>query len=414
MRVVVCGAGIAGLTLANRLSALGSDVVILERSPGPRSQGYMIDFFGPGYDTAEAMGLLPAIEDVAYHFDEANLVDDRGRPRASARPSQFAAGPLLDVMRPDLERVLRENLPQTIGLRFNARPVAITDQGDAVRVTVDDGTDLDADLVVGADGLHSAVRRMIFGEESNFLRYLGFHTAAFTFSDPAIHAAITGRFCLTDSTNRQIGLYALRDGRVAVYAVHRAADQSLPDDARAAVRQTYSGLNWVVPTALEACPPATEMYYDQVAQIIMPRWSKGRVVLVGDACYAVSLIAGQGASLAMAGAYVLADQLACAPTLDRALAGYERMWRPVAEEKQKVGRAGTRWFLPSAAWQLVVRRVVLRAARLPLVDRLIPAALVGKSSTLIVICTAPAPAKMSECDRVAIRSTRPAGGVRAR
>jgi len=114
MKVVICGAGIAGLTLANRLAVLGSDVVLLERSPGPRTQGYMIDFFGPGYDTAAAMGLLPAIREIAYPIAEASLVDERGRRRASVRPTQFSDGPLLDVMRPDLEHVLREPLPSTV------------------------------------------------------------------------------------------------------------------------------------------------------------------------------------------------------------------------------------------------------------------------------------------------------------
>ena len=384
MRVVICGAGIAGLTLANRLSVLGAEVVMLERSRGPRLQGYMIDFFGPGYDTAEAMGLLPAIKDVAYRIEEANLVDDKGRRRAAIRPSQFADGPLLDVMRPDLEHVLRESLPPAVDLRFGVSPAAIADHGEAVRVTVDDGTQLEADFVVGADGLHSTVRRLIFGEESNFLHYLGFHTAAFTFVDPELHAAVRGRFCLTDSVDRQMGLYALRDGRVAVFAVHRSPDPTLPDDSRAAVREAYSGLKWVVPQVLQTCPSADEIYYDQVAQIVMPSWSKGRVALLGDACYAVSLIAGQGASLGMAGAYVLADQLASLPTVDQALAGYERLWRPVAEEKQKVGRSGARWFLPASTWQLLLRRGVLRAARLPLIDRVISEALAGKSSALIV------------------------------
>ena len=168
MRVAICGAGIAGLTLANRLSALGADVVMLERSRGPRPQGYMIDFFGPGYDTAEAMGLLPAIENVAYRIEEATLVDGRGRRRAAVRPSQFAAGPLLDVMRPDLEHVLREHLPPEVDLRFGTSPMAVIDVGDAVRVTLDDGAQLYADLVVGADGLHSTVRQLLFGEESQF------------------------------------------------------------------------------------------------------------------------------------------------------------------------------------------------------------------------------------------------------
>ena len=383
MKIVICGAGITGLALANQLADLGGDVVLLERASGPRSQGYMIDFFGPGYDAVEAMGLLPAISEVAYHVDEASFVDEQGRRRAGVRPEQFASGPLLDLMRPDLERVLRDHLPPNVDIRFGTGPVAVEYGGDVVRVALADGTELEADLLVGADGVHSTVRRLVFGAESRFFRYLGFHTAAFTFDAPRIHAAIQGRACLTDTVGRQMGFYGLRDGRVVTFGVHRATHASLPDDLRAGVRDAYRGLGWVVPEALEKCPPSAEIYYDQVAQIEMPSWSKGRVVLVGDACYAVSLLAGLGASLGIAGAYVLANQLARDQSIDEALAAYERLWRPVVEEKQKAGRAAARWFLPSSLWQLRVRRATLRLARLPLIDHYVAAVLTGKSTALI-------------------------------
>ncbi|WP_158896139.1 FAD-dependent monooxygenase [Amycolatopsis anabasis] len=382
MRVVICGAGITGLTLANRISTLGGDVVLLERAPGPRSQGYMIDFFGPGYDAVEAMGLLPAIEEVAYHVDEASLLDEHGRRRTRVRPTQFASGPLLNIMRPDLERVLREALPPRVELRFGAGPVAVTEHGGTVRVALD-GATLEADLLVGADGIHSTVRRLVFGEESRFFRYLGFHTAAFSFDAPDINAAVGTRACLTDTAGKQMGFYALRDGRVASFALHRTLDPALPDDARAAVRQVYGELGWVVPRALDQCPPAPEIYYDQVAQIEMPRWSKGRVVLLGDACHAVSLLAGQGASLGIGGAYLLADQLTREQSIDQALARYEELWRPVVEDKQKIGRASARWFLPESTLQLRIRRAALRLARLPWIDRYVAATVAGKSTTLI-------------------------------
>ncbi|GAB3505743.1 FAD-dependent monooxygenase [Amycolatopsis cihanbeyliensis] len=378
MKVVVCGAGIAGLTCASRVAAHGGEVVLLERAPGPRSQGYMIDFFGPGYRSVRERGLLPALEQVAYHLDEASFVDEHGRRRAGVEPAQFADGPLVNLMRPDLERVLREHLPPEVDLRFGTGPVAVTEDDDGVRLTLDDGTSLRADLLVGADGIHSTVRGLVFGAESQFFRYLGFHTVAFTVDAPRMHAAVGNRACLTDTVGRQLGFYALRDGRVAAFGVHRTADPSVPEDPRSAVREVYGGLGWLVPRALAACPPAEEIYYDQVAQIELPRWSRGRVVLVGDACYAVSLLAGQGASLGIAGAHLLADQLAHTASIDHALAEYERLWRPVAEDKQRTGRATARWFLPASALELRLRRLVLRMARLPVLDRYLAKLLAGK------------------------------------
>ncbi|QFG20858.1 FAD-dependent monooxygenase [Actinomadura sp. WMMB 499] len=388
MKVLVCGAGLTGLALANRISALGGEAVVLERAPGPRAQGYMIDFFGPGYDAVAAMGLLPRVERLAYPVAEAVFVDERGRRRAAVEPAQFAAGPLLNLMRPDLERVLREALPPDVELRFGTGPAAVDARDDGVRVTLEDGTALEADLLVGADGVHSTVRRQVFGDESRYLRHLGFHTAAFTFDAPEVHARIEGRAYLTDTVGRQMGFYALRGadaerGRVAAFAVHRTADRRPPDDVAGAVRAAYGDLGWVAPTALAAMPPAGEIYYDQVAQIIMPRWSSGRVVLAGDACHAVSLLAGQGASLGIAGAYLLADLLARGEPVGRALARYEELWRPVVEEKQKAGRSAARWFLPASPFQLGLRRAALRLARVPVFDRYVAAVLAGKSTALI-------------------------------
>jgi 2-polyprenyl-6-methoxyphenol hydroxylase-like FAD-dependent oxidoreductase len=221
---------------------------------------------------------------------------------------------------------------------------------------------------------------LVLGDESRFLRYLGMHIAAFVFESPGIHAALSGKACLTDTVDRVMGFYGLRDGRVAAFAVHRSADAALPGDARAAVRAAYAGMGWVVPEALERCPPSSEVFYDQVAQVVLPRWRRGRVALVGDACYAVSVLAGQGASLAVAGGYVLAELLARARSVDAALADYERVWRPVAEEKQEAGRAAAGWFLPSSAVGVHLRRLTLRLARLPFVDRFVTSRLIGASA----------------------------------
>ena len=188
---------------------------------------------------------------------------------------------------------------------------------------------------------------------------------------------------MTDSLHRAMGFYGLRDGRVAVFAVHPAADPALPGDVRAALRREYGRLGWIAPRALAACPPAEQLYYDQVAQVVMPSWSRGRVTLLGDAAYAVSLLAGQGAALAIAGAYVLGEHLARAASIDTALAGYEQMLRPVVLDKQETARKGVRWFVPSTRSQLWLRRAAFAAARLPVADRLLAATLVGKPTTII-------------------------------
>jgi 2-polyprenyl-6-methoxyphenol hydroxylase-like FAD-dependent oxidoreductase len=395
VKAVICGGGIAGLALAHALSARDWEIVVVERAPGPRTQGYMIDFFGLGYDAAEALGVLPRLRELGYDVEAAVFVDAKGRPKGEINYEDFvrgAGGRLLSILRPDLELALRESLPDNVDMRFGTAPVAIDNGADGVRVTLTDGSQLSADLLVGADGIHSWVRAQVFAPEQDCLRYLGFHTAAYTFRDPVVHAQVRDKFWLTHSVDRQMGLYALRDGSVATFAVRKSADPALPEDPRAVLRAEYESLGWLVPAAVAQCPPADEIYYDQVAQTVLPRWHEQRVVLLGDACYAVSLLAGQGASLAVAGAFVLAEQLHRAESVDQGLVAYEQLWRPIAEEKQRTARKSVRWFLPQSRIGLTARRVMLAMIRLPGVNKLIATTLAGKTNAIVVELGAQPPA----------------------
>ncbi|MYW90940.1 FAD-dependent oxidoreductase [Amycolatopsis rubida] len=299
MRILVCGAAIAGLAAANRLPALGNEVTLVERASGPRPRGCLIDFFGPGYDAAEAMGALPAVKEAAYPISEAILLDAQGKCRSEIHFGQFArivGGRLPSFLRPDLEQALRASLPTAAELRCDSGIVAVEDHGDRVAATLSDGSVLQADLLVGIDGIHATVRRPVFGEESRFPRYLGFHTAAFLFASPEIHAVANGRFCLTDTIGEADGFLRLasRNSRRLRRTSHPRSRS--PDAFGSRCRTpTARWAGWCRKRC--GAPRSGEIYYDQVALIEMATWSKGRVTLVGDAAYAVSLLAGQGASL---------------------------------------------------------------------------------------------------------------------
>lgn len=379
MKAFICGAGIAGLALAHRLHHHGWEVQIVDHARGPREQGYMIDFFGPGYEALTAMGLQPNLRRFASSVDSFRYIDSRGRTTVRIDYTFFARafkGEYAGIMRPALERMLRESLNDQVDIRYGVTIDRI--RGD--RVELSDGTAVEADVIVGADGIHSHVRSLVFGPERNYLRDLGMHTAAYVFEDPVVFEQVRGQFVITETLNRQLGLYGLADGRVAVFAVHRRGDQALPEDPREILHRTYTGMGDLVDRAVANCPPREAVYYDQVAQIDAPRWTDGRVALVGDAAYAVSLVAGQGASMGIGGAYLLAERLHAAGSVEEGLADYERRWRPVIRATQQAARDRvTEWFLPSSSVTLLARRWGFRAMRVPGLERLLAGRLFPKN-----------------------------------
>jgi 2-polyprenyl-6-methoxyphenol hydroxylase-like FAD-dependent oxidoreductase len=384
VKVLIVGAGIAGLTLALCLRRNGHEARIVEQAPELRDAGYMIDFFGSGYDAAERMGLLDDLAGIHYQIPRLAFVAADGRERFSiAYPTlrrRLFDDRHFNFMRGELERLLHDRLRNDVPIRFGMTVEAMRQDGERVSVQASDGSLEIVDLLAGADGVHSKVRRLAFGGPERFERFLGYHTAAAIIDDPPAEARVDAFSILTEP-RRQVGIYPIRGGRMASFFVH-AADRRLEDRSTAAARRElraeYGDLDWLVPELLRRCDRAPEIYLDEVSQIELPAWSRGRVVLVGDACQCVSLLAGQGASMAMAGAYVLAEELA-RDEVGAALVRYELRLRPSIEQKQRAGRNIAGWFVPDNGWRLAIRDIVLRASAWPLASQILKRQIAGGS-----------------------------------
>jgi 2-polyprenyl-6-methoxyphenol hydroxylase-like FAD-dependent oxidoreductase len=388
MRAIICGGGIAGWTLAWWLDHNGWQVLLVEQAPGPRTGGYMIDFFGSGYDVTELMGVLPALRRAHVTVDEVKYVDPNERGVGGIGYDRLAGlfdGRILSLLRGDLERILRDAVNGRTQVRYGTTINAITQSPDTVQAQLSDGTVERADLLVGADGVHSRVRNLVFGPEHAFLRYLGYHTASYLLADDDnLRPRIGDRFLMVGVPGRQAGLYPTGDGRLATSFIHATPSPAPPPDPQATLRRGYADLGGLIRRVLRKLPADRhEVYYDQVAQVEMDSWSRGRVVLVGDACHAVSLMAGQGASMAVGGAYVLADELARGGDIAEATSRYEQRIRPLVTEKQQAGRSTARWFVPTSQWRITIRRIALAAARVPGAVSLLRAALAPLRASVV-------------------------------
>jgi 2-polyprenyl-6-methoxyphenol hydroxylase-like FAD-dependent oxidoreductase len=330
----------------------------------------MIDFFGPGYDAAERMELLLALEKIHCPVASLRFVDRRGRTTADLPYPRLRAavfrGRHFNFLRGDLESTLRELLGNATKVRRGLSPQAIVDEGTHVRVTLSDGEQETFDLVVGADGARSRVRELLFGEAAGRRRHLGCHSAAFMIPAPPAGLA-PDTFTSLSVAGLTAGAYPIPGGRTATFFAHRSRITLSQRDVatcHAELEANYRGRGWILDNLLDAFPSdGRDLYFDDVFQVeLAARWSRGRVVLVGDACACLSLIAGQGASMAMAGAYVLAEELSRGVgEVADALARYERRIRPAAEARQRQGRRNARWFLPRTNFGAHARDAVLGA-----------------------------------------------------
>ncbi|MDE2379283.1 FAD-binding domain [Bradyrhizobium sp.] len=371
--VLISGAGIAGPALAFWLKAAGFEPTIVERTPTLRSGGYVIDFWGLGYDLAERMGLIEEINRIGYHVREVRIVDEAGNRVAGFGTNVFSeltGGRFVTLPRSALSRLLFGKVKASIDTVFGDEVIGIEQQADGVRVALAHAGERRFDLLIGADGLHSQVRKLAFGPHSLFEKHLGYAVAAFEASD--YRPRDEDAYLMYGEPGRMLGRFTLRDNRALFLFVFAAND--LPDSLegqKALLRDLYGRGGWECKHALNEMDRTDELYFDSVSQITMQNWSHGRVALVGDAAFCVSLLAGQGSALAMIAAYVLAGELnASHGRYQQAFACYEARLRSYIETKQRGAERFARALAPRTRAGLRFRNLVIDAFAIPGIAKL--------------------------------------------
>jgi 2-polyprenyl-6-methoxyphenol hydroxylase-like FAD-dependent oxidoreductase len=368
MKVLISGAGIAGLSLALRLHQRGLSPIVVERSLDLRDGGYMLGLSDPGLDAAERMG-LHELQSLRHVPRRLAYVDPTGRERFAIDGlaiERLVGDREFNLMRGDIERALYERVRGKVEVRFGASVTSLEEERNRVVVRLSDGAEIGCDLVVGADGLHSRVRALHFGPEDRLLRPLGARVGAYLLDRSGFPDAELGTSYWLTEVGRAAALGAVNDRMLVAFFIWLTDGRPRTGTAEEELHRAFAGAGWSVPTMLELLPTASDVYLDDLAHVVMPRWRDGRVVLLGDAAYAVSLFAGKGATLAMAGAVVLADALADEPgEIDAALAGYETRLRPWVETAQRMARRNVHLFAPANRVQLFARETMLRLASRP-------------------------------------------------
>jgi 2-polyprenyl-6-methoxyphenol hydroxylase-like FAD-dependent oxidoreductase len=373
--VLISGVGIAGPTLAFWLKAAGFEPTLVERAPGLRTGGYVIDFWGLGYDIAERMVLLADINRVGYHVREMRIVNDRGKRLAGFGTAVFeelTGGRYVTLARSDLARLLFEKVEGTTEVIFGDEIIALKEQADAVQVRFKHGGERRFDLVVGADGLHSEVRRLAFGPQQQFEKRLGYAVAAFEVR--GYRPRDEDVYLIYGQPGWMLGRFTLHDDRTLFLFVFTGDSGSLPitlDQQKAVLREKYRDGKWECPGILDELDRTDGLYFDRVSQIRMKSWSRGRVALAGDAAFCVSLVAGQGSALAVISAYVLAGELANAGGRhEEAFGRYETLLRAYIERKQRGAERFAAIFAPNTRCGLCFRNQVMKAFAIPGLARL--------------------------------------------
>jgi 2-polyprenyl-6-methoxyphenol hydroxylase-like FAD-dependent oxidoreductase len=344
IRVLVAGASIAGPALAHWLHRWGAEVTVVEQSPGLRPGGQAVDARGVAKEVIRRMGLDTAVRAVRTDTAGAYTVDADGNVLETYRAEDDGGDGYIseiEVLRGDFSQVLYDDTRQHVEYVFGDRIAELTQDPDGVDVTFASGERRRFEFVIGADGLHSALRAMVFGPREQFVRHLGLVLAFYTVPN---EFGIDRWLIDYQHAGRSAGLRPVRDASRAIAMLSFPAtdfeiDYRDVDAQKRLLREQMADFGWLTPGILAHLDDSPDFYLDQVAQVVMDHWSTGRVGLLGDAAFCASPMSGAGTGLALVGAYVLAGELAAAEWDAAAgFAAYEARMRDYVEANQEIGR----------------------------------------------------------------------------
>jgi 2-polyprenyl-6-methoxyphenol hydroxylase-like FAD-dependent oxidoreductase len=344
----------------------------VEQAAGERTTGYMMDFFGNGWEVASEMGIRDEIESIKYPLDSLSYVDSRGKAYFTVPISRFKEafdGRYTYIRRQDLERVLL-NAVKRMGasVTYNTRASSITQTETRAQVMFDgpSSTSGEYDLVIGADGVHSEVRKIVFGDEQKFAHYLGYAVCAFeTAIDPSL---MPSQLVMYQEPSIQCGWYPVSETCMDVLYIFPVPKGHLHSpEIKKLLRTQIAGSGTLAETLLKTVGDEQITYVDGLEQIRMPTWHKGRVALVGDASACLTPIAGQGASMAMFEAFALMDALSKSEQdIDKALISYETLLMGDVAKRQRAAESLVGEIMPTSRFGVWRQRMMMRAAFSPL------------------------------------------------
>lgn len=366
---LISGAGVAGSTVAYWLNRHGFEVTVVERAAGQRSSGNPVDVKGPAIDVAQQMGIMPQLQAARSQVSQMTFVNASGKrvARMSLGAFQGGAGDLeVEIPRADLASILLAAVRDGAEFLWADTITGLENHDDGVDVTFEKSSSGRFDIVVGADGLHSVVRRLTFGAESAFIRHMGMYVATLR---------IDGAFgserevIIYNTPGRAVSVHPTRGHAIAAFIFRHGQVQDLDhrDTSlhKRLVVDAFSDAGWRVPELLARVMDSDDLYFDAVSQVQLPSWSQRRVAVVGDAASCLSLF-GDGSTLAMAGGYTLAQELAAWDASgellpEMAFVQYEKSHRAVVAPKLNGYRLGAAMLLPATRVGILTRNVFARA-----------------------------------------------------